>query len=194
MLNLLCFEFLECLPAVFTDMHATCEAVKGGTASDVQTSTCGCGDTLPSKCQLQSAFTYEPPPPGAPPAVDMPAGARGLNMDCSNWRDQVNEGKSKQLQSMIRCMQQDCAQSLEAITCDYVTPEAGGTANAGLCYTNPGQIFCKENPTSPDCKRVAKWMPVKNIPFRYVCAARELQSGWLRGRIVRRYPRCRLGM
>jgi hypothetical protein len=152
--------------AVFTDMHATCEAVKGGTASGLQKSTCGCSDTLPSKCQLQSAFTNEPPPPDAPPAVDMPAGARGLNMDCSKWRDQVNEGKSKQLQSMIRCMQQDCAQSLAAITCDYVTPETGGTANAGLCYTSPGQIFCKENPTSPDCKRVAKWMPVKNIPFR----------------------------
>jgi hypothetical protein len=115
-------------------------------------------------------------------------------MNCAKWLGQGNQVKSKQLKNMVICMQEDCAQSLEAITCDYVTPEAGGTANAGLCYTNPGQIFCKENPTSPDCKRVAKWMPVKNIPFRYVCAARELQSACLRGRIARRYPRCRLGM
>jgi hypothetical protein len=154
---------------VLSDMRDYCEVNKAGTANDWQKSICGCGDTPPTTCQLQSAFSYEPPPPDAPPPEPMPVGTSMLNNECAKWRDGDNQLKSKQLYNMVKCMQQDCAQSMEEITCDYVTPESGGTAKAGLCYTNPGQIFCKENPTSPDCKKVeTKWMPVQNIPFRYV--------------------------
>ena len=39
-------------------------------------------------------------------------------------------------------------------------------AFAGLCYTNPGQFFCQENPSSPDCKKIGKWEPVEGIAFR----------------------------
>jgi len=142
-------------------------------------------DELPCKCKNQRACRKqreaegivagvpvgqeeeEAPPPPSPPAPPMGAGDRsGLNSDCAKWRDQGSKSKGDQLENMVGCMNQDCAQSMEEITCDFVTPETGGEENAGLCYTNPGQVFCVDHPTSPDCKRRATWTPVKDIAFR----------------------------
>jgi len=105
--------------------------------------------------------------PPAPPGPPMDGTTRsGLNMYCGKWRDGENELKKTQLKNMVKCMQQDCVQSMEEIRCDYLTPTSGGTDKATLCYTNPGQLFCKQNPTSVDCKNVATWVPVVNVPFR----------------------------
>ena len=61
---------------------------------------------------------------------------------------------------------QDCAQSMESTPgCRWVTPTM-----RGLCYTNVGQLWCEDNPGSPDCvdlgdKADANWEPVQAVPF-----------------------------
>mmetsp|Transcript_89600 Transcript_89600/g.145098 ORF Transcript_89600/g.145098 Transcript_89600/m.145098 type:complete len:157 (+) Transcript_89600:2-472(+) len=71
---------------------------------------------------------------------------------------------------MAKCMQQDCAQSMEEVGCKFVTARLVG--GAALCYTNLGQMWCDANPTSPDCAQVSPWRPVDNIPFRGQFAAK----------------------
>lgn len=55
---------------VFADMHAYCSLVRDGAATASQVAVCGCGDTPPSSCTLQTSFALpagyshpSPPPP-----------------------------------------------------------------------------------------------------------------------------------
>lgn len=79
-----------------------------------------------------------PPPPPQPEGPPMEDGVRSkLNKYCADWRDQGHKSKADQLENMVSCMNQDCAQSMEEITCDYVTPETAGEKNAGEpCFCN----------------------------------------------------------
>jgi len=117
-------------------------------------------------------------PPG-PPVVEeeaMPAGARGLNMECGKWRDNSAGTGSKpdlslpnQMKQMAYCMAQDCVQSLEEVTCRYTDPNR-------LCYTNVGQLFCAEHPLHSLCQDLGEevtganqdgpgtWTPLEAVP------------------------------
>jgi hypothetical protein len=124
-----------------------------------------------------------PPPPSTPPPKQMPADMQGLNLECSKWRDNKNgqEATPKkgydlsfeaQLQQMAYCMQQDCMQSMSA------SKGACRFADANrLCYTLPGQLWCKDNPGNPSCQDLGEkagdptnlggdgaWAPKQNVP------------------------------
>jgi len=67
-----------------------------------------------------------------------------LNSECGKWRDNAagvgddNDLSARgQMQQMAYCMAQDCAQSMEEVSCRY-------TDENGLCYTNPGQGWCQD--------------------------------------------------
>ena len=111
-----------------------------------------------------AAGAEPPPPPAAATGEPMPAGMTGLNMYCAKFRDKPDDKKRQQLKTMAKCMAQDCEQSMEEIGCVYVTPGLGG-----LCYTNPGQNWCSENPSSADCVKQERpeglWQPVKDLAF-----------------------------
>jgi hypothetical protein len=106
-----------------------------------------------------------PPVPPAPPVnveADM-GSASGLNMECSKWRDNKDGVGNKpnlqlynQMKQMAYCMQQDCVQSLEAITCRYVDENH-------LCYTNPGQLFCAEHPGHSKCIDLGAGVTATNL-------------------------------
>lgn len=109
--------------------------------------------------------------------VEMYASLKGLNMECSKWRnnkDGVGNGNNlslkDQLAQMAYCMQQDCAQSMEGIACRY-------TDENRLCYTDPGQIFCQDNAPHPNCQDLGEqagdptnldgdgaWAPKQDVP------------------------------
>jgi len=85
-------------------------------------------------------------------------------MKCAKYRDKPDDLKRNQLRTMAKCMAQDCEQSMEEVGCIYVTPGYGG-----LCYTNPGQNWCSQNPSSSDCVEQTKaqglWQPVQQLAF-----------------------------
>ena len=92
-----------------------------------------------------------------------------LSLSCARMRSLFSFHVSHSFPLCVSLAVSRCsAQSMEDVTCDFVTPQSGGTDKASLCYTNPGQLFCRENPTSLDCKNVANWQPVADIPFRYI--------------------------
>ena len=130
-------------------------------------------ETLHQKCRKikpgagATAAGAEPPPPPPPAAAagePMPGGMTGLNMYCAKYRDKPDDKKKGQLKTMALCMAQDCEQSMEEVGCVYVTPGLGG-----LCYTNPGQNWCSENPSSADCVEQERpgglWQPVQDLAF-----------------------------
>lgn len=106
----------------------------------------------------------EPVPP-APPVdeAEMPAGAKSLNSECGKWRDnsagtgaKPNLSWKNQMKQMAYCMSQDCAQSLEGVTCRYTDPNR-------LCYTNVGQLFCEEHPGHSLCQDLGEGVTAANL-------------------------------
>ena len=66
-----------------------------------------------------------------------------------------------QMKQMAYCMAQDCAQSMEQVTCRFVD------AN-GFCYTDSGQAWCTENTPNTACHDnglEGTWVPKANVPF-----------------------------
>lgn len=96
-----------------------------------------------------------PPPPNVPseaggpttPAAEpaMPAGQKGINMDCSKWRDKTKVMLTDQMKLIVGCMQQDCEQSMETVSCRFLDPN-------GFCYTDSGQKWCNDNKPHSLCK------------------------------------------
>lgn len=80
------------------------------------------------------------PPPPPPPATEkeMPTTAKGINNDCAKWRDRSKKPLRDQMKNYVYCMQQDCMQSMEAVSCRFLDPH-------GFCYTDSGQKFCEAN-------------------------------------------------
>jgi hypothetical protein len=148
-------------------------------------------------CTPARCIAPPPPPPPPPPPVPTlqapkqpgdPSTGWGLNMKCSDFRDQAFVwALDKQVDYLSLCMSQDCAQSLE-----------GGNANAptelgcrfmdanGFCY-NSGttQRWCKDNAGDSRCvdggettampplgtsatkpPQPTMWQPVANYPLR----------------------------
>eukprot|EP00802_Teleaulax_amphioxeia_P000724 Tamp_00724.p1 GENE.Tamp_00724~~Tamp_00724.p1 ORF type:complete len:968 (+),score=193.40 Tamp_00724:245-2905(+) len=124
--------------------------------------------------QAMPTCVPEAPEP-LPDEVEMSSSAKGLNSECAKWRDNKDgKGKDLSLQAQLRqfayCMQQDCAQSMEQVTCRY-------TDGNRLCYTNVGQIFCKEHVPHSMCQDLGEaagdptnlvgdgaWAPRQNVP------------------------------
>jgi len=146
------------------------------------------GSTKESDCKVVSsavgALVAPPPPPRLPDPFPPPPSAeavmqsddKGLNSECGKWRDNKNGLGSKknlqlgnQMKQMAYCMAQDCAQSMEQITCRY-------TDESRLCYTNPGQIFCKNHAGHSKCQDMGAavtkenladpgaWAPLTSVP------------------------------
>ena len=96
---------------------------------------------------------------------------KGLNMKCADWRDRKQKGKaiSNQMADVTYCMQQDCQQSMETVSCRF-------TDDNGFCYTDSGQEFCKKNRPHSLCKDLGPgatstnlagagaWAPLKDKP------------------------------
>jgi len=120
----------------------------------------------------------DPNPPTPTPVEEeaMPAGATGLNYECSKWRDN-NAGTgnkpdlslNNQKKQMAYCMAQDCQQSMEAVSCRYTDPNR-------LCYSSEGQLFCSANPGHSACQDLGAevtgtnvdgpgtWEPMVSVP------------------------------
>jgi hypothetical protein len=98
-----------------------------------------------------------PPPPPATTTMMPPASANLfakndpakslLNMECSKWRDQRgSKNFAWQAKTMAKCMDQDCAQSLEEDNgCRFHDSNR-------LCYAySSAQVWCAGNPTNKWC-------------------------------------------
>lgn len=110
-----------------------------------------------------AATATPPPPPKAEPGPVVCDLAGGIALDgfecsflinswCAKWIDSGHlDSKSKQLDFMERCMEQDCEQSLQGSSsvdargCRYLDEH-------GFCYgSSAAQEWCRLNPTSAYC-------------------------------------------
>ncbi|EKX36649.1 hypothetical protein GUITHDRAFT_155186 [Guillardia theta CCMP2712] len=98
----------------------------------------------------------------------MPDNAKGLNIKCSDWRDQKDfKVAPQQMQQMAKCMAADCVQSFETVGCRFTD------ANR-LCYTDVGQGWCSQHVGHPQCNDLgvsvlappagtSSWTPIEDV-------------------------------
>ena len=95
----------------------------------------------------------------------MSSSDKGINMECSKWRDNKNGVGTKnnlqlknQMKQFAYCMQQDCATSMTqaALGCRY-------TDENRLCYTIPGQLFCQAHPGHSKCQDLGPTVTASNL-------------------------------
>ena len=131
---------------------------------------CGIGDAGdPGEPAPPAPPSPPTPPTPSPPKAEEKMTSKGINMQCKKWRDRDKKTLQQQMKFFAYCMEQDCAQSMEKISCRF-------TDENGFCYTDSGQTFCSKHPGHSKCTDLGveamsnnldgkgTWEPIKDKP------------------------------